>query len=144
MARITRLRLKGYRSISNWLELHFPLGQPVVLLGENNAGKSNIIRALNLVLGPFWPGNYEPEDHEFFGRDRAIPIHMVLSFDENDLCGGRWKELHWKYDESLDPQPVSFWGFAPDYDKTWVTNADRDTCSCMLIEADRNLRYQLS
>lgn len=89
MARITQLRLKGYRSISKWLEVRFPPNQPVVLLGENNAGKSNIVRALNLVLGPFWPGNYEPEDHEFFGRDRANPIHMVLSFDEDDLCGGR-------------------------------------------------------
>lgn len=142
MARITQLRLRGYRSIGKWLEISLPEGQPVVLLGENNAGKSNVVRALNLVLGQSWPGSHEPEDHEFFDRDRNNPIRIAITFDDNDRCGGRWTELHWKY-EPGDPG-ASFYGFAPDYDQKYVSGADRDTCSCMLIEADRNLRYQLS
>ncbi len=69
MARIKKLSIAGYRSIREKIEIKFPPGKPVVLLGENNAGKSNIVKALQLILGPFWPGNHEPEDHEFFGRD---------------------------------------------------------------------------
>jgi len=69
MAKITKLRIEGYRSIGEPIEIAFPENQPVVLVGENNAGKSNIVKALQLVLGPFWPGNHQPEDHEFFGRD---------------------------------------------------------------------------
>ena len=53
MARITKLRISGYRSIGDPIEVHFPQNAPVILVGENNAGKSNIVRALNLVLGPF-------------------------------------------------------------------------------------------
>lgn len=40
MARITGLRLKGHRSMSGWVEIDFPSNQPIVLFGENNAGKS--------------------------------------------------------------------------------------------------------
>lgn len=49
MVRINRLRIKGYRSIGDSIEICFPPDQPVVLVGENNAGKSNIVKALQLV-----------------------------------------------------------------------------------------------
>ncbi|MCP9469934.1 MAG: hypothetical protein NNA31_08040 [Nitrospira sp.] len=46
MARLTRLRIEGYRSIGSPVEIQFPQNQPVVLVGENNAGTSNIVKAL--------------------------------------------------------------------------------------------------
>ena len=49
--------------------IHFPEKTPVVLVGENNAGKSNIVRALDLILGEMWPKTREPEDHEFWGSE---------------------------------------------------------------------------
>ncbi len=49
MARITRLTIEGYRSIGSPVTIAFPRNQPVVLVGENNAGKSNIVKALQLV-----------------------------------------------------------------------------------------------
>lgn len=45
MARIDRLRITGYRSIKDEIEILFPEIGPVVLVGENNAGKSNIVKA---------------------------------------------------------------------------------------------------
>ena len=143
MARVTQLAMKGYRSIRNELEIAFPVDQPLVLVGENNAGKSNIVRTLNLLLGQFSPGFYEPEDHDFCGRDRSVPIHVALMFEEDDPLGGRWTEIHWTYDEANDPAG-SFYGVWPGTSKTFISNADRDSCACMLIEADRNLRYHLS
>ncbi len=145
MARITHLRIEGYRSIGESLEIRFPPDQPVVLVGENNAGKSNIVRALQLVLGPFWPGNHEPEDHEFFGRDRGRPIDIAMQFDPEDALGGRYTEVVWRYDPSA-AEPVSFRGRPGPWGRQDgpVTNADRDTCMCIVVEAERNLAYHLS
>ncbi len=141
MARITKLRIAGYRSIREPIEITFPSGKPVVLLGENNAGKSNIVKALQLVLGPFWPGNHEPEDHEFFGRSPEKPIIIEIEFDPSDPLGGRHTHIIWKYNSS-DDEPIFFRGNGGK--RGFVTNEDRDTCMSIVVEAERNLSYHLS
>lgn len=50
MAHLEKLDIDGYRSVDH-VELLFPDTAPLVLIGENNAGKSNIIRALDLLCG---------------------------------------------------------------------------------------------
>lgn len=60
MPQIIRLRATNYRSIESEVQINFPAKTPVVLVGENNCGKSNLVRALDLVLGPVWPGSHEP------------------------------------------------------------------------------------
>jgi putative ATP-dependent endonuclease of OLD family len=143
MARITRLKIEGYRSIGERVEVAFPEYAPVVLVGENNAGKSNIIRALQLVLGPFWPGNHDPEDHEFFGRDRNRRMEITVEFSPSDPLGGRFVALVWRYEPSAD-DPIYFRGITADGEEKYVRNDDRDSCVCVVVEADRNLSYQLS
>jgi len=143
MARIRKISIEGYRSIRERIEIEFPHGKPVVLVGENNAGKSNIVKALQLVLGPFWPGNYEPEDHEFFGRIRSHPIEINVEFDLGDLLGGKYKHLIWRYNPSAK-EPVYFRGIHSRGQDGYVGNEDRDTCICVVVEADRNLAYHLS
>ena len=40
------------------------------------------MRALELVLGESWPGSFQPEDHDFFDRDRAnSPIEITIEVD---------------------------------------------------------------
>src|SRR5688572_2264477 len=95
MARVSKLSVKGYRSINARIEIAFPPNKPVVLIGENNAGKSNIVRALNLMLGQYSPGYHEPEDHEYFGRDSTVAASVSVAFDEDDPLNGKWTELHW-------------------------------------------------
>lgn len=64
------------------MRIDFPDRKPLVLLGENNAGKSNIVRALSLVLGEGWPGSYIPEDHDYFGRSPDVdPLRVVVEVD---------------------------------------------------------------
>jgi len=142
MARIRSLYIEGFRSIRDPIELHFPKDQPLVLVGENNAGKSNIVKALELVLGPTWPGNYDPEDHDFFGRSRSSPIKIEIEFDPESPLGGRHRKLTWKYDPQAD-EPVSFYGWAHGR-SAYVSNDDRDTCMCIVVAAERNLGYHLS
>lgn len=143
MAKITKLRIEGYRSIGKPVEITFPEDQPVVLVGENNAGKSNIVRALQLVLGPFWPGNHQPEDHEFFGRDRSRTIKIEIEFNRDEPLGNRFCRLVWRYSDS-EQEPVYFRGFDLLDRERFVSNEDRDTCMCIVVEAERSLNYHLS
>ncbi len=144
MARLEKIHIENYRSIKGPLKIDFPLGAPLVLIGENNTGKSNIVRAVNLVLGQFWPGNHDPEDHEFYNRSRSKDIRITLSFAK-DCQFGRYNTVFWKYD--ADAKEVIFGGYPPLYPgKKWgfISNEDRDSCVCILIDADRELRHQLS
>lgn len=116
----------------------------MVLLGQNNAGKSNIAKALELALGAFWAGSHEPEDHEFFGRDRNQVIEITVRFDPADRLGGRYTEVVWRYNHAAD-DPVHFRGRPGDrgYPDGPIRNEDRDTCVCVVLEAERKLSYHL-
>jgi putative ATP-dependent endonuclease of OLD family len=64
--RITELTIKNYRSFD-------PVGQIIkfptahcALVGKNNAGKSNIFSALNLVLGAKNPAYIKFEEDDYF------------------------------------------------------------------------------
>ena len=46
--RLEEIRIQNYRSIDD-VTLRFPLNKPVVLLGPNNAGKTNILSAIQTV-----------------------------------------------------------------------------------------------
>jgi putative ATP-dependent endonuclease of OLD family len=138
MARIQKLRIEGYRSIREEVEITFPPEKPVVLLGENNAGKSNIVKALQLVLGPFWPGNHQPEDHEFFDRNPGRPITIEIEFDPSEPLGDKHTHITWRYDPSAK-EPIYFRG-----SNGFVKNEDRDTCMCIVVEAERDLNRHLS
>ncbi len=142
MARLTKLAIQNYRSIGDQIQIEFPANAPVVLVGENNAGKSNIVKALSLLLGPIWPANYSPEDHEFFARDRDQEIKIFAEFAEDNQFGGRYRKVTWTH----NAEETEYVGWPLPYigASGWINNTDRDTCVCIMLEAERNLRYQLS
>lgn len=139
MAKIAKITIDKYRSI-NHLELKFPPNTPVVLIGENNVGKSNILKAIDLILGEFWPGNYEPEENEFYNRDPNNPIKIEVEFSENL---GRFKKIFWKYNRN-NKEPCEFKGVIQNGKEEWLRNEDRENLVCIYISADRRLSYQLS
>ncbi len=101
MGRVRSLQIAGYRSVRDDILMTFPENTPVVLVGENNSGKSNIVRALDLVLGESWPGSHNPDDHEYFGRDKAngsIEIVAELAgVSHTDRQGtDKVEKLNWK------------------------------------------------
>jgi putative ATP-dependent endonuclease of OLD family len=139
------MTVREYRSIEKPLQIRFPKDQPVVLVGENNAGKSNIVRALHVVLNPFWPGNYDPEDFEFFNRDKASCPSIEIRFDASDPMGlrKRYDALVWEWDSDRDENP-RFEGHEVGRDWTkYINNDDRATCMCMFVEAERELKRHL-
>jgi len=77
--RIARVHIEHFRSIQ---ELDFDPGPYCVLIGENNSGKSNILRALNLVLGETWPSERSFSEEDFHNQDTSKDIVIQVFFDE--------------------------------------------------------------
>ncbi len=148
--RLTRLSISNYRSIGeDWIDIDFPPKSPLVLVGENNAGKSNILRALSLLLGDYWPGNADPEDHEFHGRSpQNIEMGIRLS------VGGMYcpkcidspiTEIRWTYAKAND-QPCEFVykGSRCRDDSHYMNNEIRSQLTCISVSPDRDIAYQMS
>lgn len=147
---IKRIRIKNYRSIEDWVEIAVPTaaGAPLVLIGENNAGKSNILRALSLVLGERWPGNHNPEDHEAYGRS-LDGIEMRIHVEVSGLpcgfngCTAQVERFVWHFDKDAD-KPCDFKFETASCQHTWVNNSLRNALTVMGVGIDRDLSWQLS
>lgn len=92
--RISYARIENFR---NFKKCEVNLGQNIVLIGENKAGKSNFITALRLVLDPlqnrqlvsddFWGGSGYPFD----GRSIQVTVRITDFGGENpDLVPLTW------------------------------------------------------
>lgn len=73
---VGELRVKGYRSLED-VSIRFQPGINV-LVGKNNAGKTNIIRALDLVLGERWPTYVEVEERDFYCSSDGSSVNRFL------------------------------------------------------------------
>ncbi|MEQ9220238.1 MAG: AAA family ATPase [Cyclobacteriaceae bacterium] len=78
--KLSRVHIQNFKSIKD-LEFDFPESGLLVLVGENNSGKSNIIRAIDLICGEAWIGKEKLEDHDYYLRDKDNEIEIDLFFD---------------------------------------------------------------
>jgi recombinational DNA repair ATPase RecF len=79
---IRRVCIENYRSIES-LDLEF--SSVNALVGANNSGKSNILRALNIILGETWPSR-PFSDKDFFNHDLARDILIQVFFRNALQC----------------------------------------------------------
>lgn len=77
--KIAKVHIENYRSLKDFT---LEPGPFCVLIGENNAGKSNILRALNLVLGDTWPSDRSFSEEDFYNQDTSQDILIQVFFDE--------------------------------------------------------------
>jgi putative ATP-dependent endonuclease of OLD family len=138
MAHLKRIIIDGYRSVGH-AELVLPDEAPLVLIGENNAGKSNIIKAIDLLCGEMWPSSHAPEDNEFYDRDRSHMIEIRAEFSEPL---GRWDTICWRYESNSDPEVV-FGAIDQFGQNKWIKAEERGQLIAVAIGADRRLSYQL-
>lgn len=75
---LTHLRIKNFRSLEN---IDLKLGMTNILIGQNNSGKSNLLRAVNIALG----GCREVSESDIFiraeerlARDKIAIIDILL------------------------------------------------------------------
>ena len=81
MLRIKRIQIENYRSIKR-LEIEPPL--LCALVGPNNAGKSNILTALDLLLGPRYPTEASLSADDYYRRDQTLPPLIAADFEYHD------------------------------------------------------------
>lgn len=89
--RITKLSIKNYKSFNDTAEPIIFYGPHSLLVGKNNAGKSNIFSALNLLLGTKNPNYIKIEEADFFDKTKPIAIDLTIGGitdnDKNELFG---------------------------------------------------------
>jgi len=85
MIYIKKLKIKNFKSIEDE-EVEFNKGLNI-LVGPNNAGKTNIMEAIDLLLGDIYLPNFEPTTDHFFNgnEEKEINIEAVLESDNNEL-----------------------------------------------------------
>lgn len=78
--KLSKIQISNFKSIKD-LTIEFPESGILVLVGENNAGKSNIIRAIDAICGDSWYGREKLEDHDYYLRNKENQIQINLFFD---------------------------------------------------------------
>lgn len=143
MGRVTKLSIKNYKSIYERVDLFFPKSGPLVIVGPNNTGKSNLVRALEQLLGESWPGSFQPEDHDFYGRDPAnVPI--AISVEVEGVHSSKYGTTIRAFLLNHDGEGDCYYSLVlKDGTEKYVSNEARDQCRSILISADRRLSYQL-
>lgn len=138
--RLKRIVIDHYRSIEH-LELLFPVGKPLVLFGPNNAGKSNILSAINRLLGERYPTYIEMLDSDFYGRDKE-------SYPESNIMASFDAPLYYdKFNNAINCIAVRYSSNNSEtilHDgsgkKIYPTNDNRSACQAYLIDAERNIQ----
>jgi putative ATP-dependent endonuclease of the OLD family len=75
--RISRIIIENWRSAKT---VDFSPADLTVLVGANNAGKSNILSAVNFPIGDRWPIPGNLLDSDFFMSDRNRRLRIQLNF----------------------------------------------------------------
>lgn len=76
--RITRIIIRNWRSVK---EADFEPVNMAVLVGANNAGKTNILSAINFLMGDRWPQPANLVDSDYYLNDRRREIFIQLDFE---------------------------------------------------------------
>jgi len=85
MIYIKELKIQNFKSIENeTIEFNKGLN---ILVGPNNAGKTNIVEAIDLLLGDVYLPNFEPTtDHFLNGEEnKEIIVEVTLNCDNDEL-----------------------------------------------------------
>ncbi len=131
--RIKRLRIQNFRSIRD-LEIK-PQGL-CALVGENSSGKTNILQALDFVLGPRYPQYTSLERTDFYRCQEGNPLRIEIDVEKAGVS----------YSVVFGPTPVKGGTeFRLQMDgNPYVKGKDRERFPFLLLDTNRELRRQLA
>ena len=150
--RLTRFLISKFRSIEN-LEVIFPKDKPVILFGQNNVGKSNILRALDIMLGEKHAAYYDFQDSDYFMRDKNTNpnISFTACFDQNYYRGNNYnpatKEICFTTNKIVSGKKESTFHYKASENsgnKIFLSNDDKEKCQIVFVDANRDINRQLS
>ncbi len=130
--KITRVIIRNWRSVK---DADFEPSDMTVLVGANNAGKTNILSAINFLMGDRWPMPGNLLDSDYYLSDRRREIFIQVDFEEApysrlDFDTSRERYVFQAYDAR--GQPVR-WGF---------DNEQRAKLAFAYVDAGRNFDRQ--
>jgi predicted ATP-dependent endonuclease of OLD family len=142
---IARLRIRNYRSIQN---LDLTLSPINAFIGPNNSGKSNILRALNLLLGEVYPTVRSFTDKDFHGHNANNPIEITALFQNPLVCDSDVAGFCLRCDQQgVDYFPVDVQGqpcvWRPYNRPKKVSNEMRDEVALLYLDLERQAEKQL-
>lgn len=151
---IARIKIENYRSIEH---LEFAPTQLCGLVGHNNAGKSNILAALDVLLGETYPTERAFTKDDFFQRETDKTIVIEVEFDEPlrpvQLTMNRSREkapcsartLRLTYTKRQDVAfKHQFFAFDDNGGCFYANDEVRKQVQFVYVPADRNLEKQLT
>ena len=148
MARILSLTIENFRSISEQIVIRFPENQPVVLIGENNSGKSNIIKTIDILFGELWPGSRGTDDHDHWDRNTAnkICIEATITSTTHKVGYNPPESIvGFKYESTSNKEIPTYCGIKENGgDFKYLSKEIRGELSSIVVDPERNLSYQLS
>ena len=129
--KLKSININHYRSVGN-VNINFPPNKPIVLFGPNNSGKTNILNAIDRLLGEKYPTYIEMAKGDYFKKDNInYPTASIKAdFDNNStisLVYGYQGDITQNTFVNEDNKPVK------------VLNEDRRKCLVFMIDSDRNL-----
>jgi len=145
---IKKVAIKNFRSIK---DLEFEPQNLCALVGQNNVGKSNILLAIDLLLGEQWP-TYRITPEDIYNNDDTLTLQIRILFQE--------PIQHSYYGTNLE-----VWGFHLEYSQNtqslfclndseeimtnrsgnpiYANNKVRGEAPCVLIEVTSDLEREL-
>lgn len=102
--RIEHVRIHNYRSIK---DLEFRCNDTVVLLGENNAGKSNILSAIEFALTSL--AKPEPEDLFAFREEGDDTLWIELTFTDLTIQEAHTYQKYVRSDKTVCIRKTASW-----------------------------------
>ncbi|MEI5679801.1 MULTISPECIES: ATP-dependent nuclease [unclassified Mesorhizobium] len=131
--KINRVQIANWRSIKH---VDFYPEDICILVGANNAGKTNILSAINFLLGERWPMPGNLDDSDYYGRDRDNEVHIRLTLDHPNVSKIDFDTSKAQYTLSAtDKQGYGIRGF---------NNAQREELAFAYVDASRNYERQFS
>jgi len=134
--RLTHVEIENFRSIK---ELEFDPARLCALIGPNNAGKSNILAALDLLLGQRYPTDNSLTEDDFYRRDLDNKPRIAASFEYVDE-GGYDAQMRIEF----GPEPTTgdlklrYWGEGEI--ARYVSRELRERFGLIRLDVNRNLR----
>ena len=135
--RIKQVVIDKFRSIYH-LDFEVPKTGLCAFVGPNNAGKSNIMKALSLILGEGHPAFVKYEETDFYKKQKDEPFKIQIFFEDNNEKIDSFV-LEGVYGGKSSFYTCDIWGS----ENRYVKNELREKFALVTIDANRNLQYHL-
>lgn len=131
--KITYVKIENWRSIKS---VEFAPSDITVLVGSNNAGKTNILSAINFLLGERWPMPANLLDSDFYLSDRDRHIEIVIHLEHPYYSKIDFHTARDSYQlQAYDKRGIAIRGFS---------NPMRAEMAFAYVDAARNFEKQFS